>query len=243
MPVDTTTPRSRRALLGAAAGAAAAAAAAAAIPASVAGADPNDVVLGADNTTTTRTKVTSSVMGGDGAALVGENSSPGGQGVLGIADLQGGIGVVGRASNGTGVRAAGYLYGVDASGYSSGVRAWTGDNAGAAVYGYLGNGSSPPAPSAGAAVLASAPDVATTALEVLGKVKFSRSGKASMSAAQTSKAVTKAGVTTSSYVLATLQTRVSGLSILAVVPGAGKFTIYLNKAPGKTISIGYLIIN
>jgi hypothetical protein len=80
-------------------------------------------------------------------------------------------------------------------------------------------------------------------LHVNGRVRFNRAGKASMSATQASKAITKAGVTSSSYVIATLQTPVSGVFVRAVVPAAGKFTIYLSKAPGKTVYIGYLVIN
>jgi len=51
------------------------------------------------------------------------------------------------------------------------------------------------------------------------------------------------GVTSSSYVVATLQTSVSGCYVRAVVCASGYFTIYLSKAPGKTVYAGYMVIN
>jgi hypothetical protein len=51
------------------------------------------------------------------------------------------------------------------------------------------------------------------------------------------------GVTTSSYILATLQTRRAGVYVHAVVPAAGYFTIYLNKNVSAATYIGYLVIN
>jgi len=50
-------------------------------------------------------------------------------------------------------------------------------------------------------------------------------------------------VTTSSYIIATPQTNRAGLFVQAVVPAAGKFTIYLNKSVSATTYIGYLVIN
>jgi len=52
-----------------------------------------------------------------------------------------------------------------------------------------------------------------------------------------------AGVTTASYIIATLQTSVSGVYVRAVVPASGSFTIYLSKAPRKTVYVGYMVIN
>jgi hypothetical protein len=77
----------------------------------------------------------------------------------------------------------------------------------------------------------------------LGKAKFSRSGRKSIGATATSVKVTMAGVTSSSYVVATLQTSVSGVYVRAAVPTTGSFTIYLSKAPGKTVYVGYFAIN
>jgi hypothetical protein len=52
-----------------------------------------------------------------------------------------------------------------------------------------------------------------------------------------------AGVSTSSYVIATLQTRRIGVYVHAVVPGTGYFLIYLNKAVTANTYVGYLVIN
>jgi uncharacterized Ntn-hydrolase superfamily protein len=52
-----------------------------------------------------------------------------------------------------------------------------------------------------------------------------------------------AGVTTSSYIIATPQTNRAGVYVQSVVPASGKFTIYLNKAVTGTSYIGYLVIN
>jgi hypothetical protein len=60
----------------------------------------------------------------------------------------------------------------------------------------------------------------------------------------TSKVVTMAGVSTSSYVIATLQTlATSGCYIRAVVPTTGSFTIYLSRTPAKTAYVGYIVVN
>jgi hypothetical protein len=49
------------------------------------------------------------------------------------------------------------------------------------------------------------------ALNVNGKAQFSRSGRTSMSAGSKKKTITMAGVTTSSYIIATLQTNLAGV--------------------------------
>ena len=82
-----------------------------------------------------------------------------------------------------------------------------------------------------------------TALSVHGKLKLSRSGRANVYAGHSTRVVTLAGVTTSSYIVATPQTNRSGLFVQAVVAGTGKFTIYLNKVVSGTTRIGYIVIN
>ena len=52
-----------------------------------------------------------------------------------------------------------------------------------------------------------------------------------------------AGVTSASYVIATVQTNKAGVYVRAVVPAGGKFTIYLSKAPTAAIVVGYLVVN
>ena len=81
------------------------------------------------------------------------------------------------------------------------------------------------------------------ALRASGRVKFSRSGRFAISAGHSSRTITYAGVTTTSLIIATLQTRHSGLYILAAVPGSGKFTVYLNKSVSSSTNVAYFIIN
>jgi hypothetical protein len=71
-------------------------------------------------------------------------------------------------------------------------------------------------------------NVDRVALRAKGRVVFDRSGRASMSAGQSAKTVYLAGVTGSSLVFAVLATNRTGRWVRAVVPTAGRFTIYLN---------------
>ena len=70
-----------------------------------------------------------------------------------------------------------------------------------------------------------------------------RSGNVHVASGHTSLKVTLAGVTTSSMVLATVQ-RAGGF-FASVIPAAGSFTIYLNKAStgGATVKVAYLVLN
>jgi hypothetical protein len=81
------------------------------------------------------------------------------------------------------------------------------------------------------------------ALNVTGKTKFSRSGRVAVSAGASSKKVTMSGVTTTSYVIATLQSKRTGVYVASVVPATGYFTIYLNKAVTSSTTVGFLVIN
>jgi hypothetical protein len=154
-----------------------------------------------------------------------------------------GDGVYGLSVDGDGVSGSGFigLYGEAGSAGGAGVHAFA-DHTETAVYAYAGPGIVPP-PTPGTAVQAVAATTAETALQVSGKVKFSRSRRVAIGRTATSLKVALGGVTTSSYVLATLQSRVTGCYILGVVPASGYFTIYLSKAPGKTVYVGYMVIN
>ncbi len=165
------------------------------------------------------------------ASVSSENSA----GVWGDSFI--GSGVVGTGS--TGVIALG-----DWGLYASGSTSVIGDSGstGVGVYGFTGD-SAIPAPSYGVGVYARAASTAQVALQVEGKAKFSRSRRVSIGATKTSHKVNLAGVTAASYVLATLQTSVTGCYVRAVVPTAGSFTIYLSKKPGKTVWVGYMVIN
>jgi len=82
-------------------------------------------------------------------------------------------------------------------------------------------------------------------LRVTGKAAFDRSGKLTISAGHSSLTKTGIGLTSASFILATLQTNVAGLSIQAVVtnPSGSSFTIYLNKAPAVSVAVAWLAVN
>jgi hypothetical protein len=82
-------------------------------------------------------------------------------------------------------------------------------------------------------------------LYVSGKVRFAtRSGRASVSSGKTSYTKTGlTGVTTSSIVIAVLQTVETGTWVRAAVAGTGKITIYFNRALPSSSVVGWLILN
>ena len=81
-----------------------------------------------------------------------------------------------------------------------------------------------------------------TALYVNGKVRLSRSGKLPVSVGKTNVVKTLAGVTTSSIIIAVLQTVETGTWVRAAVAGSGKFTVYFNRALPSSSSVGYMIL-
>src|SRR5215203_5878468 len=163
-------------------------------------------------------------------------------GVFGFADVSfNSVGVGGYSVSGLGVYGIGGWSGVYGSGNITGVLGDVGTG-GTGVYGFTGS-TNAPAPPAGVGVYARAATTSQTALQVAGKVKFSRSGRVAISEGSTSKLVSMAGVTDTSYVIATLQTSASGLYVRAVVPASGQFRIYLSKAAPKRVVVGYLVVN
>ncbi len=267
MAIDSTVRRTRRAVLGAALGGAAAAAAHGLIAASPALADTGDgALLGVDNQSDAptafenTTDLDPSLKGQHAAAGMGvlgwsaqgagvygsagpdavSSSNVTESGVYGYANVSGAsTGVWGDSFAGTGVFGSG-AFGLYGWGYYGVVG--DADVTGVGVYGWVG-GAVAPAPPGGVAVYARAETTSQTALQVAGKVKFDRAGKTYLSASQRSRTISKSGVTSNSYVVATLQTSVSGVYVRAVVPSSGKFTIYLSKAAGKRVYVGYLVIN
>ena len=93
---------------------------------------------------------------------------------------------------------------------------------------------------ASSAIASSATDVA---LDVRGKVKFSRSGRTNISAGQSSKLITLAGVTTGSKVFAVLHSNRSSRYVRAVVPATGRFRIYLNATVSSTTSVAWFVLD
>jgi hypothetical protein len=280
MSVETSTPRSRRAVLAAALGGLGAVIASRlATPSAVNAADNDPVLVGGTFTGTTATTITTAGSGNTANAIVGHSLD--GIGLMGASDDAVPVtdftvaghrtGIVGLVGTGTGVAANtgevgiyGFsdvsinsigVWGDTASGYGmigsglvgvygTGQVGVVGDVSatGTGVYGFAGT-SVAPTPPAGVAVQATAATTAQVALNVSGKAKFSRSGRARVLSGRSARRINMAGVTTSSYIIATLQTRRTGVYVHAVVPAAGYFTIYLNKTVSAATYIGYLVIN
>jgi hypothetical protein len=269
MPTDDLAPRSRRAILTAAAGAAGALTAAALIPASVAAADPNDVVMGQDNATIATTSVTNSTA--DSTAFAGDAAGTGfGYGLQGTA--------VGGGSNAAPGSAGVFAWSTTAPDWSPSVFEPS-DLALTGVYGYapagdhttnwgsgvwgdsqdtglLGTGgtgvegygywgvfgrANPNSGSVG--VYAYAPTTSSSALYVNGKAHFTRSGHTAAAKGKTSLKVTLAGTTSGSKVLAVLGTNASGRFIRAVVPASGSFTVYFNTALAATAYVNWFVLD
>jgi hypothetical protein len=270
--IDTNAPRSRRAILaGALGGAGALAIAALGRAAPVAAATGDNVVLGegeaatdnaADAPTIVNSAAANPVLGGitdgSGAGLHGRSGSPPPDGtdftqvgVYGFSDTNEfdagiwgdtiqGVGVVGTGD--WGITGLGFVGGVGlAPEPGTGLHGFSGSDslnvpaAGAGVHGHAGAGAS-------YGVYASAATSAQSALYVNGSFRTSRSARRAISASWTSIKVTVPGATTGSWAVATLQTSVSGCYVRAAVPSANALTIYLSKAPGKTVYVGYLVM-
>ncbi|MGO8876066.1 MAG: hypothetical protein ACLQNG_09935 [Acidimicrobiales bacterium] len=81
------------------------------------------------------------------------------------------------------------------------------------------------------------------ALVVSGKVVFSTSGLATVATHKTSVTVALATVTSSSIVLATLQTDEGAIAVANAVPGSGEFTINLTAAPhAHSVKVAWFVI-
>jgi hypothetical protein len=251
---DDSTPRSRRALLAAAAGGAAALAAQAALPLTAMAADPNDVVLGSPNTATTTTSITNSTDGGTAFAGSGtgtgygvQATSEGGAGSFswsivapdwwepGFGAYTGAFGFAPTFPDpdiaATGVWGDSPDFGVYGTG-SVGVYGYGG-------IGVIGSSTDPGFPG----VKAYGNTSSSPALEVVGKVKFNRAGRKSIGAGKSSLAVTMAGVTTTSKILAVLNSNRSGRYVRAVVASTGKFTIYLNSSVSSSTYVAYFVFD
>jgi hypothetical protein len=249
MALDPTTPRSRRALLTAAAGSAAAIAATAAAPASVL-ALPGTVFTETANSSTAETSLSMTSANAPDVALkivtttntaASFLSASGSQ--TGIATDTGFTGVYGWAEGapisdpdhiGSGVWGDSTDIGVVGTG-GIGVE-------GDGFYGVLAAGVNDPA-SVGLLALGWDGTGNYTALDVRGKAKFSRSGRATIGAGKSSIKVTLAGVSWGSLVFAVLRSNRSGRYVRAVVPTTGSFTIYLNTTVSSSTYVVWFVLN
>ena len=81
------------------------------------------------------------------------------------------------------------------------------------------------------------------ALVVNGKAHFSRSGKLKFGATTSAVAKSVTGLTSAAMIIAVLNSNRAGIFVRAAVAATGKFTVYLNKAPGATVYVAYLILD
>jgi hypothetical protein len=257
MTDNASAPRSRRALLAAAAGGAAALAASAALPLTTLAADGDPVLLGdsLNNTATQTTSITDSTLGSNAFAV-----SAAGTGVGLLGSSTGGAGIVGwsissspyfdPAADGPYTGIYGWApAGPDGGPYGAGVYGDSDDygvvgTGGVGVYGIGAFGVIGEAQgTGGASVLAYRSDTTDLALQVVGKVKFSRSGRSNVSAGQSSRLIYLAGVTSSSKIFALLHSNRSGRYVRAVVPATGRFRIYLNSTVSSTTSVAWFVVD
>jgi hypothetical protein len=216
----------------------------------------NPVFAAASGSAVTAVEGTSA--GGTGVRGHSSSTPPSGTvtraGVYGFADQShpADIGVWGDTVIGTGLVGTGD-WGVAGSG-TVGVVGMGLEPDGTGIHGYAGTGQpNIPAtntaihghagPGAVTGIYASASSASQTALYVSGRFKTSRSGRKAISATATGITIPVSGVTSASWAIATLQTSVAGCYVRAAVPSTNAITVYLSKAPGKTVYVGYLVVN
>ena len=259
--------RSRRAVLAAAAGGAAALAATAIRPASIAAVSA-PMLTEVDNATTAVTGVTNSDAGEQawyghaaGAGNGVEGTSATGHGVRGVSTDT--SDPTANVSNAGVVGVAGALGSIPANISPTGVFGFSDpsadvDHVGAGVWGesddigVIGDGSigvfgdgfwgvlGVAENASGVGVLASTNVAGARALRVEGRAEFTRSGRATISAGKSSKAVGLPGCTTSTLVIAVLAASRSGRWVRAVVAGTNQFIVYLNTSVSSATGVNWI---
>jgi hypothetical protein len=268
---ETSAPRSRRALLTAAAGAAAAVAATAVAPVTALAHDADDVQKGVDNPTAAVTSITQGTAdtnafqangAASGVGVVGTTVDIDTAGVVGLAgdasasvyvsrDFPIDAGVYGYASQdgaSSGVMAEGptavYAYG-DWGGYLDGytVGLYAGAfNNGTAVHAHTGSVQAPDEV-ANVALRGTVSSPSQFGLVANGRVAFpNRSGRVAFATGATSKSVAVSGASATNVAIAVCNKNVSGLYVRAVVPAAGKITIYLSKGAASGTIVSWLVL-
>lgn len=184
-------------------------------------------------------------------------SNPSGQGVAGMSIS--GSGVYGSSQAATGV------YGFSASLDQPAILA-RGSSGGAGVFGFAGEGAPPAAPldtgiyglatgyslrspsqavgvhgraTVGTGVRAQA-GAGGTALRVDGKAVFSRSGVLTVRAGTSSRSLSVAGLTAGSHVFAVVRGGDGKAWVRKVRPGAGSFTVLLNKNASRATTVTWI---
>ena len=247
MAVDPDATRSRRALLTAAAGTAAALAASAAMPLGVAAHDTDDVQKGTDNPTTATTSISNT----NGNTSYGfQATSTGGAGVVAWSVTAPDATEFDPTTDSAYTGVFGYApAGPDADHVGVGVWGESPDYgligtgaigvSGYGLYGVIGASDDP----SGAGVQAYGATDAALALDVHGKVRFNRSGRATVKKNASSVKVSLAGVTTSSRVFAVCFSNRSGRWVRAAVPTTGSFTIYMNAKVSASTYVSWMVLN
>jgi hypothetical protein len=126
----------------------------------------------------------------------------------------------------------------DVGTYGSGAVGVRGDG----LYGMVA-ASAPGAGGAGLLAWGGSGSGADVALDVRGKARFSRSGRATIGAGKSSIKINLTGVSWSSLVFAELRSNRSGRYVRAVVPTTGSFTIYLNIAVASSTYVVWFVVN
>ena len=249
MAPDSNSMRSRRALLTAAAGSAAAIAATAAAPASVL-AIPGTILTETANTSTAETSLSMTSATATDVTLRIETTTNTAASFLSASGDQTGIAT---DTGFTGVYGWAESAGSDPDHIGSGV--WGDSNdigvvgtggigvEGDGFYGVLAAAASSDPAAAGLLALGFDTSGNYTALDVRGKAKFSRSGRATIGAGKSSIKVTLAGVAWGSLVFAVLRSNRSGRYVRAVVPTTGSFTIYLNTTVSSSTYVVWFVLN
>ena len=221
MTIDITTPRSRRRLLSAAAGAIGALAAEAVIPrAAVEAANGDPFILGsATNAATSTTRLSS---GDDSPVLevatIGSESFAG-TAISGTALNGDGEGVTGITTTGRGVVGVAHGAGIAVKGDAT-AQVGTGTGIGVQAMSTYG-----------------------IALQVDGKVRFSRSGRTWIRTGHSSLTLNVRGTTGSSRVFAILSSNRPGRYVRAVVPTTDAFTVYLNASATSDSVVTWFILD
>ena len=264
-------PRTRRALLTAAAGAAAAVAATAVAPAAALAHDPDDVQKGVDNATTAVTSISQATAdtnafeangNGLGVGVLGTTDATLNAGIVGLAgdpsnslfethdfDIDAGVygfanqtfvssGVV--AEGPTGLYATGD-WAIYADGQSVGIFAGAYPQ-GTAIHAHAGTGD-PPAETTNVALRGTVTSTNQAGIQAYGRVIFpNRSGRTTITKGAASKAINVSGVVAGNFAFAVLNTNQAGVYVRAVVPSAGKITIFLSKAATAAASVSWVVL-
>jgi hypothetical protein len=173
-------------------------------------------------------------------------------GMYGYTGDFGGIGAFGEAAAGIGVLGAGNdegSLGVLAFGSlgafvegSDGAVVFS-DNNGTGLHAHVGFLDGPPDPPLNTALFASVETSSQVGLEARGRIRFpSRSGRVTIGSGKSSVVKTVAGMTSSNFAIAVLNTSQSGRWVRAVVCGTGKITIYLNTTVPSATLVAWLVL-